>query len=98
MYKYEKQHKKYRFFPFEKSKIRFVRIYKIYTKTGRKYMRKLALDDEILLSIEKPARYIGNEVNSIMKNKNEVGYPFRHVFSGCLRDRTCRNLGISDFV
>lgn len=26
-------------------------------------MRKLALDDEILLSIEKPARYIGNEVN-----------------------------------
>ena len=27
-------------------------------------MRKLALDDEILLSIEKPARYIGNEVNS----------------------------------
>lgn len=35
-------------------------------------MRKLALDDEILLSIEKPARYIGNEVNSIMKNKNEV--------------------------
>ena len=35
-------------------------------------MRKLALNDEILLKIEKPARYIGNEVNSVMKNKNEV--------------------------
>ena len=32
-------------------------------------MRKLALDDEILLSIEKPARYIGNGKNSIMKKK-----------------------------
>lgn len=32
-------------------------------------MRKLALNDEILLKIEKPARYIGNEVNSVMKNK-----------------------------
>ena len=27
-------------------------------------MRKLALSDEILLSIDKPARYIGGEVNS----------------------------------
>ena len=31
-------------------------------------MRKLALNDEILLKIEKPARYIGNEVNSVMKD------------------------------
>lgn len=35
-------------------------------------MRKLALSDEILLSIEKPARYIGNEVNSVMKDANKV--------------------------
>ena len=35
-------------------------------------MRKLALDDEILLTIEKPARYIGNEVNAVMKDKSEV--------------------------
>lgn len=28
-------------------------------------MRKLALSDEILMSVDKPARYIGNEVNSI---------------------------------
>lgn len=33
-------------------------------------MRKLALSDEILLKIEKPARYIGNEVNSVMKDRN----------------------------
>ena len=35
-------------------------------------MRKLALSDEILLSIEKPARYIGNEINSVMKDKEQV--------------------------
>lgn len=35
-------------------------------------MRKLALSDEILLKIEKPARYIGNEVNSVMKDKDKV--------------------------
>ncbi|MDO4261579.1 MAG: TIGR03960 family B12-binding radical SAM protein [Eubacteriales bacterium] len=33
-------------------------------------MRKLALSDEILLKIDKPARYIGGEVNSVMKDKN----------------------------
>ena len=33
----------------------------------------LALSDDILLSIDKPARYIGNEINSVMKdNKNEL--------------------------
>ena len=35
-------------------------------------MRKLALRDDILLRVDKPARYIGNEVNSIYKNKDEV--------------------------
>ena len=33
-------------------------------------MRKLALNDEILLKVDKPARYIGGEVNSIQKDKN----------------------------
>ncbi|MCH5333636.1 MAG: TIGR03960 family B12-binding radical SAM protein [Agathobacter sp.] len=32
-------------------------------------MIKPALSDEILLKIEKPARYIGNEVNSVVKEK-----------------------------
>ena len=35
-------------------------------------MRKLALSDETLLSVDKAARYIGGEVNSIMKDKKEV--------------------------
>ena len=35
-------------------------------------MRKLALSDEILLSVDKAARYIGGEVNSIMKDKDKV--------------------------
>ena len=45
---------------------------KIYTKRERKNMRKLALSDEILLQVDKAARYIGGEVNSIMKDKKEV--------------------------
>lgn len=43
-------------------------------------MRKLALSDEILLSIEKPARYIGGEVNSVMKDKNDVEIRFAMCF------------------
>lgn len=39
-------------------------------------MRKLALSDEVLLKIEKPARYIGNEINSIQKNPKEVEIRF----------------------
>lgn len=33
-------------------------------------MRKLALSDEILLQIDKSARYIGGEVNSVMKSED----------------------------
>ena len=43
-------------------------------------MRKLALSDDILLKIEKPARYIGNEVNSVMKNKEDIDVRFAFVF------------------
>ena len=43
-------------------------------------MRKLALSDEVLLSIEKPARYIGGEVNSVMKDKEEVDIRFAMCF------------------
>ena len=39
-------------------------------------MRKLALNDEILLNIEKPARYIGGEVNSVMKDPAEADIRF----------------------
>ena len=43
-------------------------------------MRNLALSDEILLKIEKPARYIGNEVNSVMKDKEQVDIRFAMCF------------------
>ncbi|HHX13127.1 MAG TPA: TIGR03960 family B12-binding radical SAM protein, partial [Clostridiales bacterium] len=39
-------------------------------------MRKLALSDEILLSVEKPARYIGGEVNAQVKNPKDVDVRF----------------------
>ena len=35
-------------------------------------MRKLALSDEILLSVDQAARYIGGEVNSVMKNLDGI--------------------------
>lgn len=43
-------------------------------------MRKLALSDDILMQVEKPARYIGNEVNSVVKDKNEVSVRFAMCF------------------
>ena len=43
-------------------------------------MRKLALNDEILLNIEKPARYIGGEVNSVIKDKEKVDIRFAMCF------------------
>ena len=43
-------------------------------------MEKLALSDEILLSIEKPARYIGNEMNCVIKDKNSVDIRFAFCF------------------
>ena len=52
----------------------------ILNKNERRNMRKLALNDEILLKIEKPARYIGNEVNSVMKDKQEVDVRFAMCF------------------
>ena len=47
-------------------------------------MRKLALSDEILLNIEKPARYIGGEVNSVMKDRDKVD----NRFAMCFTDET----------
>ncbi len=47
-------------------------------------MRKLALSDEILLQVDKAARYIGGEVNSIMKDKKEGDHPGRILFPGCV--------------
>ena len=43
-------------------------------------MRKLALTDDILMSIDKPARYIGGEINSVVKDKNEIDIRFAMCF------------------
>ena len=43
-------------------------------------MRRLALTDDILMKIEKPAHYIGNEVNSVMKDKADVDIRFAMCF------------------
>ncbi len=42
--------------------------------------RKLALRDEILMSVEKPARYIGGEFNSVMKDPDSVAVRFAFCF------------------
>ena len=72
-------HKKQPFFVKIEKEKKITFLY-ILNKNERRNMRKLALNDEILLKIEKPARYIGNEVNSVMKDKNEVDVRFAMCF------------------
>ena len=43
-------------------------------------MRKLALNDEILLNIDKPARYIGGEINAVTKDPEKVDIRFAMCF------------------
>lgn len=43
-------------------------------------MKKLALSDDILLKTEKPARYIGNEINMVRKNPDEIDVRFAMCF------------------
>ena len=43
-------------------------------------MRTLALSDEILLNIDKPARYIGNEINMVKKDPGTVEIRFAMCF------------------
>lgn len=43
-------------------------------------MRTLALSDEILMQVEKPARYIGGEINAVMKDPEAVKVRFAMCF------------------
>ena len=43
-------------------------------------MRKLALSDDILMSVDKSARYIGNEVNSVNKDLDGIKIRFAMCF------------------
>ena len=59
-------------------------------------MRKLALNDEILMKVEKPARYIGNEVNSVMKDNDINFHPkFDIVSYSLVKDFAKIGMGIS---
>ena len=44
------------------------------------YMKKLALSDDILMEIDKPARYLGNEMNVVMKDPSQVDIRFAMCF------------------
>ena len=41
---------------------------------------KNALSDEILLKVEKPARYVGNEINMVVKNLEDISVRFAFCF------------------
>ena len=43
-------------------------------------MTKLALSDDVLLQVEKPARYIGSEINAVYKDKEKIGIRFAMCF------------------
>ena len=43
-------------------------------------MPKLALPDDVLIKVEKPGRYTGNEINSVVKSKDEVDIRFAFAF------------------
>lgn len=43
-------------------------------------MKKLALSDDILLKVEKPARYLGNEYNAVYKDPSKVDIRFAMCF------------------
>ncbi len=50
------------------------------TKKMGNNMRKLALDDAVLLQIEKPARYLGNEINAVYKDPDQTAIRFAMCF------------------
>jgi len=43
-------------------------------------MNKLALSDDILMQLDKPARYIGNELNMVKKDPSKVDIRFAMCF------------------
>jgi len=57
-------------------------------------MKQLMLSDEILLSVEKPARYIGDEFNSVKKNLDNIDIRFALCFPD-LYEIGMSNVGLS---
>lgn len=56
--------------------------------------RTLALSQDILMQVEKPARYIGGELNSVMKSKADIGLRFVMCFPD-IYDIGMSHLGMS---
>lgn len=67
------------------------------TEIERIIMKKLALSDEILMTIDKPARYIGNEVNMVKKNPEDVAIHFAMCFPD-VYEIGMSHLGIQDLL
>ena len=59
--------------------------------------QRLALPERVLMQIEKPARYIGNEVNMVRKNLNIIGRVI-FVVGLCFHDRIQINTGNPKFL
>ena len=54
-------------------------------------MNNLALSDEILLKIEKPVRYIGNEVNMVRKDpEGKIRFAMSHLGMKIIYDQMNR--------
>ena len=47
---------------------------------GKMIMTELALSDEILMAVDKPSRYIGNEINMVVKDPDQVEIRFAMCF------------------
>lgn len=60
------------------------------TNTRELITSNLALSDEILLNIEKPARYIGGEVNAVVKDKDKVDIRFAMCFPDVCENNSFR--------
>ena len=60
-------------------------------------MQKLALDEEILMQVEQPARYIGGEINSVKKDPDQVKIRFAMCFPD-VYEIGMSHLGIQIFI
>ena len=54
-------------------------------------LQKLALTPEILMQIEKPARYLGNEVNAANKDPKSVDVRFVMCFPDVYEGNECNH-------
>jgi radical SAM family uncharacterized protein len=56
------------------------RLVSYYIQTAEVFLLGLKINDEILQSVEKPSRYVGNELNSVEKNPDDINIRFAFCF------------------